>query len=262
MSGIASKLASTTTKSVAVADNKFKLNVPKFDLTSPSTWGSRDAVAGQVKKIMDKYGTYIKWSAENSKVPMEVIASFIAVESGGNPTAGSSGHITQGLMQWNRDYIYASLEAESKLGRMTPNERDKLKSFGLTFDANHKINRMVTNADQLKPELNIVIGTILLGQYIDSMHDGGKKTISNGSQVLWAKDDDGEMRLDKIIAVYNAGAYGDAGKKARSTNYPTAKSLADSVNSVTSAYIKKILGQNGALDVATSDTTSHFDKFR
>jgi hypothetical protein len=245
-----------------VSEYEYKLNIPKFDLTSPSSWGSREAIAGQVRKIMQKYGSYIKWSADNSKVPMEVIAGFIAVESGGNASAGSSGHVTQGLMQWNRDYIYASLEAESKLGRMTPAEKDKLKSFGITFSADHKINRKITNADQLKPELNILIGTILLGQYVDSMHDGGKKTISNGSQVLWAKDDDGELRMDRIIAVYNGGAYGEGGTKARSKKYPTAKALADAVNSVTSSYIKKVMGKNGALDVATSDAKSEFAKYR
>lgn len=244
------------------SDNQFKLNVPKFDLTSPSSWGSRDSIKGQVSKIMNLYGKYIKWSADNSKVPMEVIASFIAVESGGNATAGGSGSVTQGLMQWNRDYAYATLEAEYKLGRMTPAEKDKLKSFGITFSTAGKINRMITQADQVKPELNIVIGTILLGQYIDSMHDGGKKTTSGGQPLLWARDSDGEMRLDKIIAVYNSGAYGDAGKKARSSSYPTAKSLADVVNSTTSAYIKKMLGKNGALDVATSDNKADFDKFR
>jgi hypothetical protein len=245
-----------------VSEFEYKLNIPKLDLTSPTSWGSREAIAGQVKKIMQKFGAYVKWSADNSRVPMEVIAGFIAVESGGNPSAGSSGHITQGLMQWNRNYIYASLEAESKLGRMTPAERDKLKSFGLTFSTAHKINRMVTNADQLKPELNILIGTILLGQYIDSMHDGGKKTISNGTQVMWAKDDDGELRMDRIIAVYNGGAYGEGGTKARSKKYATAKALADAVNSITSAYIKKVMGKNGALDVATSDVKTEFAKYR
>jgi len=245
-----------------VSEYEYKLNVPKFDLTSPSSWGSRESIAGQVKKIMQKYGAYVKWSADNSKVPMEVLAGFIAVESGGDSTAGGSGSITQGLMQWNRQYVYASLEAESKLGRMTPAERDKLKSFGITFNASHKINRQITQADQIKPELNIVIGTILLGQYIDSMHDGGKKTISGGKQVFWAKDDDGELRLDRIIAVYNGGAYGEGGTKARGLKYPTAKSLADAVNSVTSSYIKKVMGKNGALDVATSDSKDAFTKYR
>ena len=55
------------------------------------------------------------------------------------------------------------------------------------------------------------------------------------------------MRLDRIISVYNSGAYGDTGKKARTGNYATPLALANAVNSITSAYIKKILGFDGAL---------------
>ena len=117
-----------------------------------------------------------------------------------------------------------------KQGRMTKAEQDKLASFGIKFDANGK-TRAITNADQLKPELNILIGTMTLGQLVDT--DWGTE--------------DGEIKLDRVIAVYNAGAYGDTGKKARSKAYKTPKDLASAVNSVTSAYIKKILGTDGAL---------------
>ena len=37
-----------------VSEYEYKLNIPKFDLTSPSSWGSRESIAGQVKKIMQK----------------------------------------------------------------------------------------------------------------------------------------------------------------------------------------------------------------
>ena len=240
--------------------NEFVLNVPKVDLISPTSWGTREAVKGQIANIVKKYGTYLKWSAKNSRIPVEVLASFIAVESGGKADAGGSGSVTQGLMQWNRDYADEFLEAELKLGRMTPEEKDKLASFGIKFDASGQ-TRTITQADQIKPELNIVIGSILLGQYIDSMFDGGKTTKdTNGKKIDWAKDKNGEMRLDKIIAVYNAGAYGDAGKKARTGTYPTALSFANDINSTTSSYIKKMLGKNGALDISTSDLTADFGK--
>ena len=72
---------------------------------------------------------------------------------------------------------------------------------------------------------------MLLGQLVDT--DWGTE--------------DGEIKLDRVIAVYNAGAYGDTGKKARSKTYKTPKALADVVNPVTRAYINKILGLNGAL---------------
>lgn len=234
------------------------ISAPKANLTSPSSWGSREAVKGQVANIMKKYGSFIKTASENAKIPAQVIASFIAVESGGNPTAGGASSPTQGLMQWNRTYAKNILETENRLGRLTPEEKSILAKYGITFNAQGQ-TRAITQADAIKPELNILIGTILLGQYADSYHDGGKSTMVGGVRRKWAVDDqDGELRLDRIIAVYNAGAYGDAGQKARTGTYASAKQLADSVNATTSAYIKKMLGVNGAMDVASTDLKSLF----
>jgi hypothetical protein len=207
-----------------------KLVYPATGLVSPSSWGSKESIKKMINTINSKYGTYIDFVAKESNLPKEMIASFIAVESGGNATAGASGHITQGLMQWNRTYAKSQLEKELKEGRLSKNEKDKLASYGIKFDANGK-TRAITNADQLKPELNILIGSIILGQLVDT--DWGTE--------------DGEIKLDRVIAVYNAGAYGDTGKKARSKAYKTPKDLANAINANSSAYIKKILGTDGAL---------------
>lgn len=207
-----------------------KLIYPATGLTAPTSWGSKAQILKMMENINKNYGTYIQFASTESKLPKEMIASFIAVESGGNATAGASGHITQGLMQWNRSYAQSQLETELKLGRMTANEKNKLATYGIKFDANGK-TRAITNADQLKPELNILIGTMLLGQLVDTD---------------WGTENN-EIKLDRVIAVYNAGAYGDTGKKARSKTYKTPKDLANAVNSITSAYIKKILGFDGAL---------------
>jgi hypothetical protein len=207
-----------------------KLVYPATGLVSPTSWGSKESIKKMINTINSKYGTYIDFVSRESNLPKELISSFIAVESGGNEKAGASGHITQGLMQWNRTYAKAQLEKELKEGRLSKNEKDKLASYGIKFDANGK-TRAITNADQLKPELNILIGSIILGQLVDT--DWGTE--------------DGEIKLDRVIAVYNAGAYGDTGKKARSKAYKTPKDLANAVNANTSAYIKKILGTDGAL---------------
>jgi soluble lytic murein transglycosylase-like protein len=234
------------------------ISAPKANLISPSSWGSRAAIKGQVSNIMKKYGSYIKVASANSKIPPQVLASFIAVESGGNPTAGGSSSLTQGLMQWNRTYGKNILETEYRMGRLTPEEKSILAKYGITFNAEGK-TRAITQADAIKPELNILVGSILLSQYADSYHDGGKSTLVGGVPRKWAVDDaSNELRLDRMIAVYNAGAYGDAGKKARTGTYATAKALADSVNSVTRSYIKKMLGVNGAMDVASTDLKSLF----
>ena len=234
------------------------ISVPKAGLTSPSSWGSREQVKVQLENIMKKYGTYIKFASENTKIPSEVIASFIAVESGGNPTAGGSGSATQGLMQWNRTYAKNILETENRLGRLTPAEKSKLATYGVKFDSSGA-TRTITQADAIKPELNILIGSILLGQYADSYHDGGKSTMVNGVARKWAVDGlGGELRIDRMISVYNAGAYGSIGKAGRLGNHVNAKALADDLPEPTTSYIKKILGKNGAMDILTSDLKSYF----
>ena len=215
------------------------LLIPSEKLISPSSWGSRQSIKTMIEKILYNYGTFITFASENSKLPKSVIASFIAVESGGNSKAGASGHITQGLMQWNRTYAKSNLETEYAEKRLTPAEIQKLASFGIKF-TNGK-TRAITNADQLKPELNILIGSIILGQMADEK---------------WATDSNGSLRLDRMIAVYNAGAYGDTGKKARFGEHNTPYDLAKAVNPTTSGYISKILGKDGAMDILTSDLAS------
>ena len=212
------------------------LLIPSEKLISPSSWGSRQSIKTMLQKIIYNFGTFITFASENSKLPKSVIASFIAVESGGNSKAGASGHITQGLMQWNRTYAKSNLETEYAEKRLTEAEQKKLASFGIKF-TNGK-TRAITNADQLKPELNILIGSIILGQLADEK---------------WATDSNGSLRLDRMIAVYNAGAYGDTGKKARFGEHLTPYDLAKAVNPTTSAYISKILGKDGAMDILTSD---------
>jgi hypothetical protein len=231
------------------------LSVPDKNLTSPASWGSRKAVANMVRKITTNYGTYLKFASDNSKIPLEILASFIAVESGGNATAGAEGHITQGLMQWNRNYASNTLTNEKKLGRLTADEESKLKEYNIKFDANNK-TRTITNADQKKPELNILIGSIILGQLMDSYVNGKQ------DKPQWGTDENGNMRLDRIIACYNAGAFGETGKLARFGNYATPSALAKAVNPITRAYISKIYGINGAMDVATSDVKDAFDKLK
>jgi soluble lytic murein transglycosylase-like protein len=213
------------------------LTIPAVPLQSPSSWGSRASIKGVLEKIWRNYGSYIAESSKNSNIPSNIIASFIAVESAGNPTAGSAGHITQGLMQWNRNYAQAQLKDELAKGRMSDGEKKILTKYGVI--SGNSV-RPVTNKDQLIPELNITIGCIVLGQLIDQK---------------WGSEN-GVFNLDRVIAVYNAGAYGDTGKKARQLTNPklnTPQLLAANVNSITSAYIKKIMGKDGAMDIATSD---------
>ena len=168
--------------------------VAPITLTSPTTWyKTRQGLKDQMIKTWAKYGNYFKYYAQTSKVPAEVLFAFTMVESGGNALAGGSTSQTQGLMQWNRIYAGGTgntdfvLTREFNKGRLTQAEKDKLATFGIKFDAKGN-TRSITQTDLQNPELNILIGSIILGQYIDE---------------TWGSDPDGKIRMDRIIAKYN-----------------------------------------------------------
>jgi soluble lytic murein transglycosylase-like protein len=219
-----------------IEESGLKITIPAKGLTSPKSFGSRVQVKNLLSEIWSKFSNEIKNVSNVTGIPSKVITAFIAVESRGDAQAGGTGHPTQGLMQWNRKFAREFLEKENKGGRMTKPEAKILAKYGITFDDNGN-TRDITNADQLNPELNILIGTMIIGQYIDS-----KWGVSGN-----------DIRLDRVIAVYNAGAYGETGKKARFGNHPTPFDLAKDVNLITQSYIKKVMGKNGALDIVNNE---------
>lgn len=249
----------------------YTLNIPASGLIAPQAIGTRSQVAQTLRDGLTKYGAFFKSASQDSNIPIEILVGFSAVESGVGKMIGGASSPTRGLMQWNRNLVYATLEAEKKLGRLNSNEETKLKKFGYTFDSKGKLLRngkpieVIPQEDQLIPEFNILVGSILLGQYLDSFHDGGKITTDKkGNKILWAVDDNGNLRLDKVVGVYNTGAYSETGRMARTAPsvYPTVKSFADSVNSVTNAYIKKLLGVNGYIDVMYSEIEKDLAKYK
>lgn len=241
----------------------YTLSVPATGLFAPAAIGDRKTVQKTVLDGLSNYGSFFKFASENSKLPVEVLIAFAAVESGIGRNIGAAGHITRGIMQWNRDLVWASLEYEKKSGRMTPAEEAKLKQFGITFNSAGKMlvngaqTTKIPESIQIKPELNILVGSMLLGQYVDSLHDGGKKTVVDGKQRIWATDANGNLRIDKVVGVYNAGPYGSTGKSARTGNYPTIKSFRDAVNPTTASYVDRIYGKGGYFDVLYTDLASN-----
>jgi len=220
------------------------VNVPVKELKSPASWGSRAAIKNLIGKGWAKYGKYFQQASQTSNIPVEMLVAFATVESGMNPNAATGA--TTGMMQWNRNdgYANAILEYELKNGRMSEAEKAILKRKGVKWDVSGKF-APITAAQQLDPELNILIGSIYLGQYADSMFRGMKES------TLWGGKD-GVTHLDRIVVVYNTGGGGKDGQKARSGQYSTAE-LANQVNPVSSAYIKKIMGVDGALDIITKE---------
>jgi hypothetical protein len=215
----------------------YNVAAPQTGLQSPKSWYEfRSDLAKETLNVYKRYEPFLKFASQASKIPVPILLGFIMVESNGIPTAGGKGSITQGLMQWNRTFAKDQLKYEFEKGRLSPAEKAKFAEYGITFDSKGN-TRAITSADQVKPELNILIGAMILGQLMD------EKWASVG----------GKLRLDRVIAVYNAGAFGETGKKARLGQHPSASALANDVNVITRAYINKLLGRDGVLDVVSTD---------
>lgn len=233
----------------------YTLSIPTKGLTAPASIGTKLQVSNQLKSGLMKYGKFFKFASENSKLPVELLVSFAGVESGVGSLIGPKGHITRGIMQWNRSYAKSQLENELKLGRLTPAEKAKLAEYNINFNSKG-LTREITEEDQIKPELNILIGSILVGQLADSII-GLKK-----DSPAWGTDENGNIRLDRIVAVYNAGPYGATGKQARFGNFATPDALANAVNPITSGYIKKLMGDNGYYHILLTDLKSTVEPYK
>lgn len=233
------------------------IEVPTLGLQAPKSRGTRSQIATMLKNIIKNYGRFIKVASEESNIPAPVLTAFIAVESNGDYLASASGrgtcHLTLGLMQWNRQYAKSILEKEFSTNRLSDIEKNILAKYGIRFNKSGK-TRAITCNDQKQPELNILIGTIILGQIISELDSKSKG---------WAVENNNLLRLDKIISVYNGGAYSTAGKIAQTSTYKgvpvdttTVKKFRDllsSFNPTTRNYVDLIMGKDGFLDVLTSD---------
>jgi len=221
------------------------LLVPAAGLKLPSGWGRRADMVNILTKGWNKYGKFFKQAAETSKVPVQVLMSFALVESTMNPSADTGA--TTGMMQWNRTPGYADkvLTTEFKLGRMSEAEKEILKRKGVKWSS-AGVFQPITAAQQLDPELNILIGSIYLGQYADS--------ISKGVQRAPFSVDNGELRIDRIIPLYNTGEGSDDSLNAINKKFATPLLTAQNAKkTITRDYIHKILGVDGAMDVLTKE---------
>jgi hypothetical protein len=105
------------------------ISAPISTLKAPTSWGSRTAIKGQLAKIWKDFGKYIQFASKESGIDPKIITSFIAIESGGNPSAGAGN--TKNLMQANVSYMKAQLENEFKANRLSDAEKSKLAAYGI-----------------------------------------------------------------------------------------------------------------------------------
>jgi len=193
----------------------------------------------KLDQIGKKYYKEIKQAEELTKVPGALILSVIFTESAGNPSVVSYVGAA-GLMQLKPQAANDTIFLENKQGRLTAGELAVLKKYlGIRINGplkqkylSHKIKEnnytgnVVTRADMLNPEFNILCGAMLLGILIDQHQEAGL------------------LRLDKVLLRYGMGYFYKPGEG-------SIEQVLDRVKPKSSegyAYILKVLGKNGLLE--------------
>jgi hypothetical protein len=187
------------------------------------------------------------------------------IESGGNTEIANAVESTPGLMQVNKSYIYANIQAEKDSNRMTAEEEAFLNEYGLyltksgdkyllTGDPITKVTsggitrRVIAKSTMIKTKLNLYIGALLLGQLFDKISE-------KMGNVDMSIPDNARKLFALIVVNYNAGSTAFSGyeKKGILNLSYTEISSASYVPSTTRTYIKKLIGTNGAMDVGLND---------
>jgi len=215
------------------------LNI-KIPAISQSFYDNDSAKANEekiVNFIRPKYGKIINNTAKIVGLPSELIEGVIFVESAGREDAQSPYAV--GIMQLSPATASDVIISEKGAGRLEKPEEELLKKYlGTRYSLVEKVKpkqkslgkTFITKSDLLKPELNILIGSILLKQLCDEFVENGK------------------VRLDKVIAVYNGGRYSKSSKKIIPFKGSTSE-LINLVPTETANYIKKLIGTNSILDI-------------
>ena len=193
----------------------------------------------KLDQIGKKYYKEIKQAEELTKVPGALILSVIFTESAGNPNVVSYVGAA-GLMQLKPQAANDTIFLENKQGRLTAGELALIKKYlGNRINGplkqkylSHKIKEnnytgnVVTKADMMNPEFNILCGAMLLGILIDQHQEAGV------------------LRLDKVLLRYGMGYFYKPGEG-------NIEQVLDRVKPKSSegyAYILKVLGKNGLLE--------------
>ena len=186
--------------------------------------------------IRPKFGKIIKNISNITKVPETLIESFIFIESSGNENAFTP--YASGLMQVSNSAGSDALIFEKSSGRLGKEEDALVKKYlGSRYSNLEKLKpnqksigkTFLTKSDLLKPEFNVLVGTIILGQLLDSYNEKGVP------------------RLDKIVVIYNRGVFDKVSKKVSKMSGTTDDIIA-AIPKGTGEYIQKLSGKNGLLD--------------
>lgn len=193
----------------------------------------------KLDQIGKKYYKEIKQAEQLTKVPGALILSVIFTESAGNPNALSYVGAA-GLMQLKPQAANDTIFLENKQGRLTAEELAVLKKYlGNRVNGplnqkylSHKIKEnnftgnVVTRADMMNPEFNILVGAMLLGILIDQHQEAGM------------------LRLDKVLLRYGLGYFYKPGEG----NVEQVLDRVKGKSTEAYSYILKVAGKNGLLE--------------
>ena len=223
-------------------DIKTSFKAGAYDYATPSVKAANIKV---IQKINSSYGLIIDNWAEIYEIPVGVIISFIATESGGTMAAPNK-YLATGLMQVTPTAIYEvarkwSSEVDSPIPQESLNvlnQRvpDLLKSKTLTASLK---NNILANL-QKDANFNVMAGTMILRWLLERF-----TTFLSGGQ------------LNKAMVAYNAGAYNKAISQGT-------KAILDPIDSTTLSknpqvpnesrgYLLKMLGIDGFLSLIYKD---------
>lgn len=197
----------------------------------------------KLDQIGKKYYKEIKQAEDLTKVPGALILSVIFTESAGNPNALSYVGAA-GLMQLKPQAANDTIFLENKQGRLTAAELAILKKYlGNRVNGplkqkylSHKIKEnnftgnVVTRADMMNPEFNILCGAMLLGILIDQ------------------HEEEGALRLDKVLLRYGLGYFFKPGEG----NVEQVLDRVKTKSTEAYSYILKVAGKNGLLETQAS----------
>jgi len=192
-----------------------------------------ETIGRNFDKIDSRYGNIFAEVSNITRITPLILKGFAMIESGGDPNAGNSCCV--GFMALHTSFAGAIIFNENKLGRLTNSEKSYLsKHLGSSrLNAQLRSGRNVlTKTEIRKPEVNVMLGALKLGQLMDKYTTNGK------------------IKWEFVIAEYNWN-YQKAEKlfrtyKTSSTDTILAKAP---MPNETKKYIVKFLGKNGVLDI-------------
>ena len=201
----------------------------------------QNLILNKKREIYNTYKKEIDLASTNNSVPVDVIVSFIFIESSGNEKVKSSAG-AYGLMQITKPTAIETILREIRNDRVTAKDKEvlfkffpgskyeKLKTAAKNYNIS-PIKDFFTDELMFDKLFNIYIGTMYISQLID-----------------YFKEPDGSIPMFKVIVAYNSGFFSKYTKIAKQTK--TAKELIDKIPKETANYIKKLVGNNGVLGIS------------